>query len=1062
MTNYYSSELQKKQMFLISAVCGLLTFIFSFYGYQIELGALRIDLPWSLLFSLLPPLAFGYRYGLIAGISGGAWYPFFLWSNNGYANTLNLAILLLLFFLAGIAADFKGRGKFRIQLMRLSLLYILIAFVILVSYLFFFNPLLSINPPFWTDNTISRIDEKILLGFVIKDLINILFMGALADLMLKLPVVRKIYGLKKLDRMRLNNRIFVTTLLSAAIIALVEVLLFTFLFGLAPSEEPHLKLSLLVIFWSTIPVARIIIYYTEQSFLEREKTGELNKNFKTLIEAIPDAIFFKDGNGRWKITNNAAKNLFKLEGFNWYDKTDLEMSEERPELKAAHLECQKSDEAAWKHGSVYSVNETVYGENGEHIFDVRKVPIYGPGKERHGLLIIGSDITEKIKYEANLKQSRFILEQSQQIAKVGSWVLDHQIGTLYWSNETYNIFNLNSEEFTPSYESFLNLVHEEDRDAVTKAWENTLINNNDEYEIEHRIRTAVTGKIKNVLEKCIHERNGKGEIVKSYGIVQDITERKNYEANLKAIIENTLVSIWSIDLNYIIQYVNTIFSSSYESVFGTYLKPGMNVLDPLPEELLSVWKPQYDRALAGEKFTFINYVKYKGFSIYVEVSMNPIIVGGHVTGVACYGRDITESKIAEDKLIKSEEKFSKIGNSALDAIVMINEEGNIEYWNPAAEKIFGYTFAEAVGKNVHTLLMPEKYKDLQTAGWDFFKEAGEGKTPGTVLELEAVNKEGEIVPVEIAMAPIKMNDRFWGLAYIRDISLRKKNERELELYRNHLEELVKVRTYEYERVNSLLLREIGLKTVAEEKLQISLDKEKELNILKSRFISTASHEFKTPLTAILSSSELIQRYRKNWDDDKTNQHLERIKNSVSYLAKLTDDVLLVNRIEAGKVPFNPGMCNIRLLCDRAVEDVHAFSTGKHTFSYNFSVADENLYLDSRQIELILHNLLSNAFKYSPDGGPVELSVEQKGKDLLFTIKDSGIGIPEKDLPHLFETFHRSENTKDIKGTGLGLSIVKHAIDLHGGRVEVNSAEREGTEFRVTIPLTKKTVIHPSQ
>ena len=1054
MVNYYNSDLHARHKLLLSLLGGILTFVFSFYGYQIDLSGLRIDIPWSLIFSLLPALAFGYKYGIASGLSGGALYPFVLWSNNGYANAMNMMLLLLFFTLAGIAAGFKGNGNFKIQLLRLFLLFVFFTAVISFSYLVLFNILLSLNPPFWMNDTITSLDIKILQGFVLKDLANIAFMGAFSELLLKLPAVRILFGLKTLSRMKHNHRIFLFTLLAAVIIGFVEIILNKFLFGISPAEEPHIKLSLLVLFWSTIPVARIIIYYTEQSILEKEKTGELNKNFETLIEAIPDAIFFKDGSGRWKITNKTAQALFKLEGYDWYEKTDLEMADERPELKNAYLECKKSDDEAWLKGGVFSLLEYISDERGDHVFDVRKVPIYNSESDKNGLLIIGTEITEKIKNEEILKQNRFILEQSQGIAKVGSWVIDYPTGNLYWSKETFNIFGLSPENFSPSYNGFLNAVHTEDRDFVNSAYINSLKSAGSEYEIEHRIIMPENSEIKHVLEKCIHQRDDNGRVVKSYGIVQDITERKNYEANLKAIIENTLVNIWSIDNNYIIQYVNTVFSSAYDNIFGIYLKPGINVLEPLPVELRDEWKEQYDRALAGEQFTFVKSIKINSMTIFVEVSMNPIKVGGHVTGVSCYGKDITENKMAEDKLIKSEEKFSKIGNSALDAIIMINEEGNVEYWNPAAEEIFGYTFAEAAGRPVHSLIMPEKYSQQQRNGWSRFRETGEGKALGNVLNLDAVNKRGESLPVEIALAPIKMNNKYWGLAYIRDISLRRKNEIELEKYRNHLEELVKERTSEIGHVNSLLIKEIELKTEAEKKLQDSLGREKELNNLKSRFISTASHEFKTPLTAILSSSELIQRYRKAWDDSKIDLHLDRIKNSVSYLAKLTDDVLLVNRIEAGKVPFNPSVCNLRILCDRIIEDIHAHTTDKHTFIYNTEIKEENVYIDAKQIELILHNLLSNAFKYSPDGGRVELTLNQEGKKLFFAVKDSGIGIPAKDLPHLFETFHRSENTKDIKGTGLGLSIVKHAIELHGGTIEVDSVEGKGTEFRVTIPLSK--------
>jgi PAS domain S-box-containing protein len=293
--------------------------------------------------------------------------------------------------------------------------------------------------------------------------------------------------------------------------------------------------------------------------------------------------------------------------------------------------------------------------------------------------------------------------------------------------------------------------------------------------------------------------------------------------------------------------------------------------------------------------------------------------------------------------------------------------------------------------------------------------------------------------------PIKM------IGTIQDITERVKASKELELYKNHLEELIAARTSDLDKVNAQLLGEIQKAKEYEMMLQTSLKNEQTLNEFKSRFISTTSHEFRTPLTSILSSSELLKRYGTKWEQKKIDEHLDRIKYSVDHLTKLLDDVLTINRTDNGKINYNPQLIDLRALCDEIILEAGSHSNNSHNFIFRYKTEKNNFILDRKLIRFILLNLLSNAFKYSPDGGDIVLEISTDENNLKFRIEDSGIGIPEEDRKHLFEPFHRGNNVNAIPGTGLGLSIVKKSVEIHSGQIKYNSVLGQGTNFTITIP-----------
>jgi signal transduction histidine kinase len=267
--------------------------------------------------------------------------------------------------------------------------------------------------------------------------------------------------------------------------------------------------------------------------------------------------------------------------------------------------------------------------------------------------------------------------------------------------------------------------------------------------------------------------------------------------------------------------------------------------------------------------------------------------------------------------------------------------------------------------------------------------------------------------------------------------------------------LVETRTEELDHLNSDLIVQLQKRKELEMMLRESLEKEKELNELKTRFISTASHEFRTPLTSILSSAELIQRYGKKWSEEKYNTHIDKIKTSVEYLTKLMEDVLTISRSESGKIMFKPSTFDLHKFCADIIEEIKTNLKDNHELVFKYSMRKKIFSLDPQLLKFTITNLLSNAVKYSPDGGKIKFIVESIKNSIKISVSDQGIGIPDEDKKHLFEPFHRSANTNEIPGTGLGLSIVKHAVDLHSGKIKVNSKLGEGTTFTIEIPKQQK-------
>ena len=230
-----------------------------------------------------------------------------------------------------------------------------------------------------------------------------------------------------------------------------------------------------------------------------------------------------------------------------------------------------------------------------------------------------------------------------------------------------------------------------------------------------------------------------------------------------------------------------------------------------------------------------------------------------------------------------------------------------------------------------------------------------------------------------------------------------------------------------------------------------MEKERELLKLKENFITTVSHDFRTPLSVIMSSNDILERYHERLTTQRRMEQLHTIREQVSYMNELLDDVLVLGKTRADKIDFNPHLFDIEAACQSVFEQVQPPDDDKHSFVFERRGNLDDVTLDEKLMRRILFNLLSNAIKYSPDGGEIRFDLVRDGDEVVFQIQDHGIGIPEKDQARMYEPFHRAANSQDVMGTGLGLAIVYETVQVHGGTISFVSNEGKGTTFTVRLP-----------
>jgi PAS domain S-box-containing protein len=366
---------------------------------------------------------------------------------------------------------------------------------------------------------------------------------------------------------------------------------------------------------------------------------------------------------------------------------------------------------------------------------------------------------------------------------------------------------------------------------------------------------------------------------------------------------------------------------------------------------------------------------------------------------------------------KVDNRFEALFNSASMAIIVVDSKGVIAMANNYANTLFAYTEESMVGQVLEKLI-PQRHHAKHIGHREGYIEKPNARTMGLGMTLSAQRKDGSEFPVEISLGHFETGEDKFAIAFIADITKRKLNEE---------------------------------KIIAQ---QVEMEKGKEINDLKSRFVSMASHEFRTPLSTILSSVSLLSKYTSTEDQSKRDKHIDRIKSSVKTLTDILNEFLSLGRIEEGKVEMNPEIFDLVVFMNAMNNEMSVLLIPGQNFIFNHK-GNKQTYTDTNLLKHIMINLLSNAIKFSPENASITIDTEVTTTHTKIAITDKGIGIPTADQVHLFERFFRATNVTNIQGTGLGLHIVGRYVELLNGTINYHSEFENGSRFILNLPSSIK-------
>lgn len=387
--------------------------------------------------------------------------------------------------------------------------------------------------------------------------------------------------------------------------------------------------------------------------------------------------------------------------------------------------------------------------------------------------------------------------------------------------------------------------------------------------------------------------------------------------------------------------------------------------------------------------------------------------------------DNTVRKLAEEALRESEARLAasagrtqRIVAAAHDAFVGMDAAGLITDWNPQAEATFGWSAEEAIGRPMHELIVPPKFREMHVRGIKHFLATGEGPVLNKRIELPALHRDGRELPIEITISPIPLGDTFMFSAFLRDVSDRKR---------------------------------------AEEKINAAKEEAELANRAKSEFLSRMSHELRTPMNAILGFAQLLALEDLNADQ---RDGLGHIMKGGEHLLKLINEVLDISRIEAGRLSLSCEPIEIAEAMREIIDLIQPLAAAANVRLNLTHPGSTYVLADRQRVKQVLVNLVSNAIKYNRAGGSVSLTCELSRDRVRISVKDTGIGIPEEHLKQLFSPFERlGAEQGEIEGTGLGLTVTKRLVEVMKGTIGVESKADEGSTFWIELPRTESPLVY---
>lgn len=487
-------------------------------------------------------------------------------------------------------------------------------------------------------------------------------------------------------------------------------------------------------------------------------------------------------------------------------------------------------------------------------------------------------------------------------------------------------------------------------------------------------------------------------------VIDRTAELTREKERIEVILNNSVDGILLTSVDMTIKQGNRAFNHLFGCLPADYI--GKSLVDLAIPEHATVVEKLVDACVTEKSAKTTEIVAQRNDGVQFDAALSISYTGTGDSdhhGIVCTIHDLSPLKEREREL-----RFhASLQENVTDAVIATTLDFRIQSWNRAAETMFGWHASEVIDKHFGDVL-PADVEMLQQMRNEFRKR---GSWSGEIMHQ---HRDGRWIYVQVSL--VVFRDEYGQPLGIVSV--------------NH---------------------DITARVQAEQALRQALAKETELGELKSRFVSIASHEFRTPLASILATTETLSAYRQNMAEDQVEQRLMKIREQVNHLTDIMDDVLHLARIQARRVQFNPVELDIDALCRDILDEFQIQRDFQHQLLY---VCQPNLpkpKLDKKLMRQIITNLISNAIKYSPVTKPIRIALNYETEMLKLAVKDEGIGVPEADQKHLFEPFHRGQNVGTIAGTGLGLAIIWESVSLHGGRIDMQSKVGQGSVFTVMIP-----------
>ncbi len=663
---------------------------------------------------------------------------------------------------------------------------------------------------------------------------------------------------------------------------------------------------------------------------------------------------------------------------------------------------------------------------GKTVFiEVREAPVVKNGKT---VAMVGAliDITERRQVQEKLLKNRYYLKKAQEIGKIGTWELDINNNILFWTEESYKIFEVPFEKKL-TVEDFFDTVHPDDRKYVFESWNAAL--KNKPYNVVHRI--TVNNKIKWVRQKATIDFDIKNNPVRAIGFTQDITEQKlaaeklyDSEERYRLLYENAGIGIGYYTVDGQVIAFNEIalkkIGKQESEVVGKYLH------ELLPKKDADICLERMKEVLCHKSNMVFEDEAHKHSGPKWTLNIYSCVqdIAGRVKGIQIMNLDISKIKETEKELRQSEEKFKSYIENAPDGIFLLSKKGKYLNVNAAACKITGYSAEELLQMNFTEIVPEENLKEAHS-------------------RFDILNKEG-VLSAESAFVTKKGEKRYWSidavkltnkqfLVFVKDITERIKHEQKIEIQNQRL-----VKTLKHVK-----------KTTRE--LQIAKERAEESDRLKSAFLANMSHEIRTPMNGILGFIDLL--LNGSISGEKREEYLNMVRKSSERLMYTINDIIEISKIEAGEMPVNFSNENI----NEILTYLHAFFAPEAIqkgLSLKLAPSSHNgmvTKIDRNKLESILINLLKNALKFTSEG-EINFGYKLNNNKLEFFISDTGAGIPPEKLDSIYGRFIQAdiEISRPYEGSGLGLAIAKAYTEMLGGKIWAESEVGKGSTFYFSV------------